>query len=241
MDGMMKNVEERRAEELKRFLSRLGVDWLHTSLDLSIIDEALTHTSAGLSRDHERLEFLGDAVLRLACTEYIDRKHPNLPVGKRSELRAQLVSDQWLSELGESINIETVLLTGRHAKQDRNAAATLRAEATEALIGALYLQPHGLDQVHAWLTDHWKSSSAAVLSRPDLFNSKSALQEWSQARNLGLPGYETGEQSLGHGDPRRFRSCVRIGELITSEGWGRSRKEAERQAAQAALQALQEF
>lgn len=237
----MQNVGARRSDELKRFLSQLGVEGLHTISDLSRIDEALTHTSARLSKNHERLEFLGDAVLRLACSEYIDREHPDLPVGKRSELRAQLVSDQWLSELGESIQIETILLTGTHAKRDINARQTLRAEATEALIGALYLQPNGLEQVHAWLTPHWKQSSMAVLARPDLFNSKSALQEWSQAHQLGLPSYETEENNPQHGDPCRFRSCVRLGDLIRSEGMGRSRKEAEQHAAQAALQALKEI
>ena len=237
----MQNVGERRSDELKRFLSQLGVEGLYTISDLSLIDEALTHTSARLNKNHERLEFLGDAVLRLACSEYIDSEHPDLPVGKRSELRAQLVSDQWLAELGASIEIETILLTGTHARRDNNARHTLRAEAAEALIGALYLQPNGLEQVHAWLTPHWKQRSMAVLARPDLFNSKSALQEWSQAQKLGLPSYETGEHNLHHGDPCRFRSCVRIGNLITSEGLGRSRKEAEQQAAQAALQALKEL
>ena len=77
--------------------------------ELEQLDEALTHTSTGLARHHEQLEFLGDAVLRLAASDFIESEHPQMPVGERSALRAQLVSDRWLAEFGESIGIESLL------------------------------------------------------------------------------------------------------------------------------------
>jgi ribonuclease-3 len=82
---------------------------------LEHLDEALTHTSTGLARHHEQLEFLGDAVLRLAASDFIECEHPQMPVGERSALRAQLVSDRWLADLGQAIGIEALLKLGAKA------------------------------------------------------------------------------------------------------------------------------
>lgn len=229
-----------RAEALRAFLNTLGVKARGlTEAQLHLADEALSHTSAGLPLNHERLEFLGDAVLRLAASEYIERHHGQLPVGERSALRAQLVSDRWLAALGAEINIEAMQQIGAKAKGDAAGRATLRAEATEALIGALYQGWGSLAPVHQWLTPHWQRTSAAVLADPHKGNAKSALQEWSQARKLGLPSYRSAEISQNHGDPRRFHCQVELQGTSLAEGWGGSRREAEQKAAQAALQHLE--
>ena len=100
-----------RRQQLVAFLERQGLG-LPAGADgpavdlaalLAPLDEALTHTSAGLSLNHEKLEFLGDAVLRLAASEFLEQHYPNLSVGQSSALRAQLVSDRWLGELGQAI------------------------------------------------------------------------------------------------------------------------------------------
>ncbi len=202
--------------------------------DLAVLQEALTHTSSGLSPHHEQLEFLGDAVLRLTASEFIASAYPRLPVGERSSLRAQLVSDRWLAELGSTIEIERWWQIGPKANGDAIAAATIRAELSEALIGAVY-RINGLTAVQQWLTPHWQSSAEAVLSDPHRGNYKSALQEWSQGQGLGLPIYRSDEMNQGHGDPRRFRCTVSLPPQLQAEGWGRSRREAEQQAARAAL------
>ena len=208
---------------------------------MSLVDEALTHISAGQSKNFERLEFLGDAVLRLAATEFIDHHYPNLPVGSCSSLRAQLVSDRWLTQLGEKLQLESFLVLGPKALGDAAARATLHADATEALIGAIYSgSGNNLKPIHQWLTPHWQQTTAEVLARPHLFNGKSILQEWSQAEGLGLPDYTTTEQSSRHGDPERFKSHVQVGKRFSAEGLGRSRKEAEQNAAAEAVQRLQD-
>ncbi|MFN5696457.1 MAG: ribonuclease III domain-containing protein, partial [Cyanobacteriota bacterium] len=126
------------------------------------INEALSHTSAALPRNHERLEFLGDAVLRLAAAELLQQSHPSLSVGQASALRAQLVSDRWLAELGERCGIEALLHLGPMASGDRAGRATVRAECCEALLGGLYeawgAGEGGLAPVHRWLTPHWQRS-----------------------------------------------------------------------------------
>jgi ribonuclease-3 len=187
--------------------------------------------STGHARNHERLEFLGDAVLRLAATEFIDRHHPDLTVGACSNLRAQLVSDRWLANLGEQLNLDPLILLGNKAKGDVAARATLRADTTEALIGALYAALGNLEMIHLWLTPHWQRTTAEVLADPHRGNHKSALQEWSQSQRLGLPQYLCTETNRRHGDPRRFHCRVSLPPALSAEGWGGSRREAEQQAA----------
>ena len=226
-----------RHQQLVAFLRSLGLE--PGNRDLAPIEEALTHTSAGRPVNHERLEFLGDAVLRLAAAEFLQRQHPDLSVGRCSALRAQLVSDRWLAELGERCGIEALLHLGPMASGDRAGRATVRAECCEALLGGLYESwgagEGGLEPVHRWLTPHWQRSSAELLADPDRHNWKSALQEWSQGQGLGLPSYGCQECSRVHGDPRRFRCTVEISGHASHIGWGPSRRSAEQEAARAAL------
>jgi ribonuclease-3 len=211
---------------------------------LAPIEEALTHSSAGRPRNHEQLEFLGDAVLRLAATEFLARHHSDLAVGQRSALRAQLVSDRWLAELAEDHGLAPLLRLGPMALGDASGRATVLAECCEALVGAIYQgwggSQGGLEAVLRWLTPAWQRSSAELLADPDRHNWKTALQEWTQGQGLGLPRYSSSEISRRHGDHRRFQSQVRWGEAAGhgAEGWGGSRREAEQQAARAALAEL---
>ena len=235
-------MDSTRTNTLLELLRLIGLKEPNNAKLLSLVDEALTHVSAGRSKNFERLEFLGDAVLRLAATEFIDHHYPDLPVGSCSNLRAQLVSDRWLAQLGEQLQLESFLVLGPKAQGDTAARATLRADATEALIGAIYSgSGNNLNPVHQWLTPHWQQTTAEVLASPHRFNGKTILQEWSQAEGLGLPDYTTREQSSRHGDPERFHSHVQVGTRLNANGLGRSRKEAEQSAAAEAMQSLQDL
>jgi ribonuclease-3 len=236
-------ISAQRRQQLVAFLVALGLDPLAPGGPgpdgLEPIDEALSHSSAGLAVNHERLEFLGDAVLRLAASEFLRDEQPQLPVGRHAALRAQLVSDRWLAELGERCGLAQVWRLGAMAAGDAAGQATVLAETAEALIGALYLAWGGADgglaPVHRWLTPHWRTSLALYLADPDRDNWKSALQEWSQGQGLGLPSYGCQECSRVHGDPRRFRCTVEISGHASHIGWGPSRRSAEQEAARAAL------
>ena len=231
-------MDQARGEQLQAFWSQLlPAPSPLANEALAQLDEALTHTSSGLQPHHEQLEFLGDAVLRLAASEFVATTYPQMPVGERSSLRAQLVSDRWLAQLGEAITIEQCWQIGAKASGDPTAAATLRAELSEALIGAVY-RIAGLQTVQTWLTPVWTSSAEVVLADPHRGNSKSALQEWSQARGLGLPRYSCSEVSQRHGDPRRFLVSVTLPPDLAAEGWGGSRRLAEQQAASALMAQL---
>ena len=194
-------ISSERIKQLKNLLLKLNIDPPKEEESsqqfqryYSLIDEALTHTSAEMTVNHERLEFLGDAVLRLAATEFIDENFSSMNVGDRSALRAHLVSDQWLSRVGSSIQIKQILLLGNKAQKDFFASATLEAEATEALIGAVFENIKDLEIIKNWLIPYWIETSREVLSDPHKKNPKSALQEWSQSKNLGLPEYITIEK-----------------------------------------------
>jgi ribonuclease-3 len=249
-------VTPERIAQLVAFLQKLGLDPAApggpgaTASGLAPIDEALSHSSLRETRNHERLEFLGDAVLRLAATDYLRREQAQLRVGEQSALRSQMVSDEWLANLGQECGLADVLRMGPMASRDQAGRATVLAECTEALLGGLYLAwggaLGGLEPVVCWLSPFWRRTAEAVLADPHRNNWKSALQEWSQHHGYGLPHYECVEKSLAHGDPMRFYCRVQISATRTKwcifgVGWGRSRRVAEQQAARQALAETNRF
>ncbi len=233
------DIAQRRAA-LGSFLESLGLD--PGQRDLAPVDAALSHTSARLGINHERLEFLGDAVLRLAAAEFLEREHPTLTVGRASALRAQMVSDRWLAELADRCGLDAVLRIGPMASGDRAGRATVSAECCEALIGAVYRcwggASGGLAAVHTWLDRPWRLEVASLLADPHRHNWKSALQELTQGKGWGLPVYRCEQHASAHADPRRFRCWVSVAGKERGDGWGGSRREAEQSAARQALEAL---
>ncbi|KGG14624.1 MULTISPECIES: ribonuclease III [unclassified Prochlorococcus] len=238
-------ISSERAENIYRLLIRskleasdLTIIKNNESQYLEILNEALTHTSKSLSINHERLEFHGDAVLRLAATEYIQANFPSLKVGERSALRAQLVSDEWLAKIGKRIGITESMLIAPKSLKDIAAKETICAEGTEALIGALYECLKSIESIHLWLKTYWDKESKEILADPYKQNAKSALQEWSQSQGFNQPIYEVEEISKQHGDTKRFYCKVIIQNDSFGEGWGSSRKKAEKEAAKTALNNL---
>ena len=204
--------------------------------------EALNHSSLNSDINHEKLEFLGDAVLRLACSEFLGEHKPELNVGERSALRGQLVSDRWLSEVARKIKLSEFIRQSSSSSQDIAAQPTIEADCCEALIGAVYLTfggpDGGLHAVRQWLDPHWLSSCIELEQDPTINNWKSVLQELTQSTKGGLPSYITTEESSNHGDPRRFRSVVSVNAKERGCGWGASRRLAEQEAAREALEQL---
>ena len=238
-------ISNQRVEEIIDFMKGLNLDKKYQKefsnekiINLLYINESLTHSSANSKVNYENLEFLGDAVLRLIASDFIKNKYPYMQVGERSELRSHLVSDQWLEEVGKKINIKSVLIIGEKALRDKSAKATIQAEATEALIGALYESLTVLDPIKDWLIPFWEDKSNEVLSDPHRQNYKSALQEWTQSKGLSIPKYITTEIDKRHDNPKRFFCTVYIKERSISEGWGKSMKQAEKDAANKALKYL---
>ena len=235
-------ISKQRVEEIINFIKGLNLDqkcqkeFTNEKIkNILYINESLTHSSANSEINYENLEFLGDAVLRLIASDFIKYKFPYMQVGERSELRSHLVSDQWLEEVGEKIKIKGVLLIGKKALRDKSANATIQAEATEALIGALYESLMILDPIKDWLTPFWNEKSQEILADPHKKNYKSALQELTQREGLSIPVYKTIEIDKKHDNPKRFFCTVYIKNRSIAEGSGKSIKQAEKDAASKAL------
>ena len=158
-----------------------------------------------------------------------------MQVGERSELRSHLVSDQWLEEVGKKIEINSVLVIGNKALKDKSANATIQAQATEALIGALYESLTIVEPIKDWLIPFWDEKSKEVLADPHKKNYKSALQELTQSKGLSIPVYKTIEIDKKHDNPKRFLCSVYVKNRSIAEGSGKSIKQAEKDAANKAL------
>jgi len=201
-------------------------------------NQALIHSSDNLIINYEKLEFFGDAVLRLAASNFIEKKDPQMSVGERSELRSQIVSDEWLTKLGTKIGIEKLIIKGPKALGDENSKNTIIAEATEALIGAIYKCFNSIQEVNIWLDDIWEKDSEMFLSAPYKFKSKTVLQEWCQSKGFNLPIYKIVELSKKNGDPKRFYCDILIEGLKESSAFGKSHKQAQTIAARNLIEKL---
>ena len=95
---------EIKSERLSEIISEQNISVIQ------VFHQALIHSSENKVQNYEKLEFFGDAVLRLAASNFIEKKFPQMNVGERSELRAQIVSDEWLTKLGEKIGIEKLII-----------------------------------------------------------------------------------------------------------------------------------
>ncbi len=215
---------------LRRCITRLGIP-AHAPLDWALLDQALTHASASTQRNNERLEFMGDAVLRLAAAEFLMERYPNATVGELSALRSHLVSDQTLTKIAEELELERFLQVSSAAAGDLAARPTRLADALEAILAVLYLSTASLKLVRPWLDPHLISRVESLIQNPAQHNPKTALQELIQKHYKSLPEYRTLEVSTAHGDPERFQSEVWFREQHLGTGRGASRKSAEQAAA----------
>ena len=232
-------INAKRINQITTFLKSLNIKSKRFSeiirtQNISVIqdfNQAFIHSSENKIINYEKLEFFGDAVLRLAASNFIEKKFPQMSVGERSELRAQIVSDKWLTKLGKKVGIEKVIIKGPKALGDENSKNTIIGEATEALIGAIYKSFNSIKEVNLWLDNIWEKDAEIILKAPHKFKSKSILQEWCQSKGFDLPVYKIIEISKKNGDPKRFSCDILIEGLKESSAFGKSHKEAEKEAA----------
>jgi len=232
-------INAKRINQITTFLKSLNIrsrrfSEIIETQDIFVIqnfNQAFIHSSEDKIINYEKLEFFGDAVLRLAASNFIEEKYPEMSVGERSELRAQIVSDEWLTKLGKKIDIEKLIVKGPKAIGDENSKNTIIGEATEALIGAVYKCFNSIQEVNLWLNDVWEEDSKIFLQAPHKFKSKTILQEWCQSKGFNLPVYKIIEISKKNGDLKRFSCDIFIEGLKESSAFGKSHKQAETNAA----------
>jgi ribonuclease-3 len=222
---------------LRRCIEQLDLPRQQVNWDL--LDQALVHASASPDRNNERLEFLGDAVLRLAAAEFLMEQYPSATVGQLTMVRSHLVSDQTLTQIAETIGLERFLHVSSAAAGDQAARPKRLADAMEAILAVLYFSTGNLHLVRSWLDPHLAELAKRLIENPEVHNPKTALQELTQRDYKLLPEYRTVEVSTNHGDPERFRSEVWLRDRVLGSGVGASRKAAEQAAARQGYRVLQ--
>jgi len=202
-----------------------------------LLEEALTHRSLG-SRNYERLEFLGDAVLSFVVAEMLYREFDGAAEGDLSRYRAALVSGETLGVIALEAGLGEHLRLGEgELKSGGFRRASILADALEAVIGAIYLEL-GLSAARSAIDRLLGSRLADLPAASELKDPKTRLQERLQARGLDLPRYEVTEVS---GDPHEQRFTVRceVDSLdLLADATGTSRRRAEQEAATRLLELM---
>ncbi len=212
--------------------------------DRGILEHALTHRSranedvTGGVIDNESLEFLGDAVLGFVIAELLFTRFPERDEGQKSKMKAALVSTPALARQARRLGLGEHLLLGRgEEKTGGRAKRALLADGYEALIAAVYLDG-GIDAARAFILREFEPLVGDVAGAVTIGDDhKSALQEVLQGRGDPLPEYVvTAEEGPAH--RRLFRVEVRVRGDVLAEAEGRTKKDAEREAARKALDGL---
>ena len=216
--------------------------------DVGLLEHALTHRSrahedaTGGVFDNESMEFLGDAVLGFVIADRLFRDFPQHDEGRKSKLKAWLVSAPAIAQLAERLGLGDFLLLGRgEERSGGRRKQALLADGYEALIAAIFLDG-GIEAArrfpeteYAPLFESARSSPGEQVITPDF---KSALQEFVQGRGLALPQYHVSGRS-GPDHRALFQVEVRVGGVTVAAAEGRSKKQAAQEAARLALEKLQ--
>ncbi len=225
--------DPRRQKQLQQFVQRLGLPE-QAPVQWRLLDIALTHATFSAETNYEQLEFVGDAVVKLASAEFLLETYPDCTAGELTAVRSIVVSDRILAQIADSYNLGRYLLMGNSAAGDRSGQESRLAAAFEAVLAALYLSTHTLALIRPWLDSHFQPLAEEVRQDPALQNYKGALQEWTSAHFKAMPEYLT-QETGPHGDAHRFTAEIWVkGERI-AEGTGPSKKTAEQAAAQVAF------
>jgi ribonuclease-3 len=189
------------------------------------------------SSSNERLEFLGDAVLGLVVTDFLFRSYPDLPEGELAKVRASVVNSAALAEVAAELDIGVALLLGKGEDQSGGREKpSILADAMEALIGAVYMDA-GWDGAERLVMGLLGERIAEAAEGPGGQDYKTRLQELAAHRFEHLPRYDVHDEGPDHA--KRFFATVHLGGELQGRGEGRSKKQAEQEAARAAWQTLQ--
>ena len=242
---MKKNHRPKKRMELdehrfKQFQLENGIQFTNEQL----LIQSFTHSSyvnehrKKQHEDNERLEFLGDAVLELSVSQYLYKKYPLMSEGDLTKIRAAIVCEPSLVMFANELQFgETVLLGKGEEMTGGRTRPALLADAFEAFIGALYLD-QGLQVVLTFLEKNvFPKIDAGAFSH--VMDFKSQLQEYIQRDNSSVLEYKI-LQEEGPAHDRTFITQVSLNDQILGEGSGKSKKEAEQNAAQIALEKMNE-
>jgi ribonuclease-3 len=201
-----------------------------------LLVQALRHSSAG-PPTNERLEFLGDRVLGLLIADLLLATHPNEVEGVLAPRFNALVREATCATVAVEAGLaDRIVMAPSEARSGGRAKAAILGDACEAVIGALFMDG-GLDAARAFVVRYWTPKLDAVAG--DMRDPKTTLQEWAQARALGVPVYELTSKT-GPDHAPHFVIEVKIGTIARAQGEGGSRRLAEQDAARQILLTLEQ-
>ncbi len=229
----MASINDVIRESIRAFEEKIGYEFK----DKTYIQTALTHSS--FANEHkefnynERLEFLGDSILGLVVSDYLFRARNDLPEGKLTRLRANVVCEESLSAVARKINLGDHLFLGKGEKTSGGSAEdSILADATEAVIAAIYLDG-GFDQAKDFILSNLRDTIAKNIDGNIFRDYKTILQEIIQGNNGKISYKLVGESGPDH--DKEFEMQVKCGQDTIGIGKGKNKKEAEKEAARDAL------
>ncbi len=223
--------------ELSAFTASIGIK----INNLKLLDKALTHGSflkdkkTQVVSDNERLEFFGDAVLKLFVSEYLMNRYTNYSEGQLSKLRAFVVSEKVLTKIAASINLNKYILLGKNEK--KSMPVSILADALEALLAVIYYDC-GFERAKEFVLKHWLEYIEEADKSSEKDNYKAVLQEVLQGNKQELPLYKTLSES-GPDHSKKFEVGVFLSSKKLAVGIGKTKKEAGQEAAKNALMILE--
>lgn len=184
---------------------------------------------------NERLEFLGDAILSFCTSQFLYKTYPNYPEGTLTNIRSSLVKTTSLSDAAKNLHLGDLLLLS-HGEEDSGGRnnLSLLADCFEALLGAIYLD-QGIDVVRTFLETHLFPNAQTIIDQKSYIDYKSLLQEIIQEESRISPTYRV-TKSEGPDHAKTFWIDAVVGEKILGSGEGKSKQEAESDAAKNALE-----
>lgn len=205
-----------------------------------LFEQAFTHRSylnetKEKVSSNERLEFLGDSIISFVVSDYLYKKYPLFDEGILTNIRSLLVNTKSLAQIAKNLDFGKYLKLSRGEEDSKGRQnQSLLADSFESFVGALFLD-QGTEAVSEFLKEIFIPKAEEITKNSTFKDPKSLLQEYVQSRRQNSPSYKVLQES-GPAHARNFRIGVYINNKLISEGLGKSKREAEENAAEKALQ-----
>jgi ribonuclease-3 len=205
-----------------------------------LLEQAFTHrsflneTKEELS-SNERMEFLGDSIISFVVSKYLFAKYPSYNEGILTNLRSLLVNTKSLAQLAKELDFGSLLKLSRGEEDSKGRQnQSLLADCFEGFIGALFID-QGIDAVIVFLNQTLILKVNEIVNKRSYKDPKSLLQEYVQSKRFNSPLYRVLEES-GPAHARKFKIGAYVNNALIGEGFGKSKRDAEEQAAEKALE-----
>ncbi len=223
-------------KDFDKFAKKVGVAFKDKNLlQLAFTHRSFVNENRDIKEHNERLEFLGDAVLELVTTQYLFIKYKDMPEGEMTAVRAALVNTQSISMAAKELGMNDYLLLSKGEASDTGRARQyILANTFEAFVGALYLD-QGYAVAEKFIAESLFNKVEDIVSKKLWQDSKSKLQELAQEHLSITPNYKSiGEKGPDHN--KVFTVAVCFDDIEIAQGSGKSKQEAQQDAAQKALE-----